>query len=135
MKSTAQIAQGFVSARLAATALPGFPGTLPDSLEAAYACQDAAIALWPDEVAGWKVGRIVPPWLARFTAGRLIGPIFRSAGRPTIAPRTGQTAASGFSRPWAWSSRPATTAPPGLTANWRPGNAASWPMRGSAGRR
>lgn len=79
MKSTAQIAQGFVSARLAATALPGFPGTLPDSLEAAYACQDAAIALWPDEVAGWKVGRIVPPWLARFSAGRLVGPVFRDA--------------------------------------------------------
>jgi 2-keto-4-pentenoate hydratase len=79
MKSTAQIAQGFVSARLAATALPGFPGTIPDSLETAYACQDAAIALWPDEVAGWKVGRIVPPWLARFTTERLVGPVFRNA--------------------------------------------------------
>ncbi len=79
MKSTAQIAQGFVSARLAATALPGFPGTIPDSLEAAYACQDAAIALWPDEVAGWKVGRIVAPWLARFTTERLVGPVFREA--------------------------------------------------------
>ena len=67
MKPTAQIAQALVSARLAATALPGFPGTLPDGLEAAYASQDAAIALWPDELAGWKVGRIVPPWLARFT--------------------------------------------------------------------
>ena len=60
--------------------------------------------------------------------------IFRSAGRPTIAPGTGRTAASGFFRPWAWSSRPATTAPPGLTASWRPGSAPSWPMRGSAER-
>jgi 2-keto-4-pentenoate hydratase len=79
MKSTVQIAQGFVSARLSATALPGFPGTIPDSLEGAYACQDAAIAIWPDEVAGWKVGRIVPPWLARFSAERLVGPVFRDA--------------------------------------------------------
>ncbi len=79
MKPTAQIAQALVSARLAATALPGFPGILPDGLEAAYASQDAAIALWPDELAGWKVGRIVPPWLARFTTERLVGPVFRDA--------------------------------------------------------
>jgi 2-keto-4-pentenoate hydratase len=79
MKSSAQIAQGFVSARLAGAALPGFPGTIPDSLAVAYACQDAAIALWPDEVAGWKVGRIVAPWLARFATERLVGPIFRRA--------------------------------------------------------
>jgi hypothetical protein len=27
--------------------------------------QDRAIALWPDNVAGWKVGRIAPPWRER----------------------------------------------------------------------
>ena len=69
----------FVAARLQALALPGFPGPLPDTLEAAYACQDAAIDQWPDEVAGWKVGRIVPPWSARFAPDRLVGPIFRRA--------------------------------------------------------
>jgi 2-keto-4-pentenoate hydratase len=72
-----EVAARFVEARLRATALSGFPGPIPDTLDAAYACQDAAIALWPDEVAGWKVGRIVPPWLARFAQDRLVGPIFR----------------------------------------------------------
>jgi type IV secretory pathway VirD2 relaxase len=59
-------------------------------------------------------------------------PIYRRAGRPTIAPGTG--GASEFFRPWAWSSKPATTAPLGLTASWRPGSAPPWPMRGSAER-
>jgi 2-keto-4-pentenoate hydratase len=72
-----EIARRCVEARLQAAALPGFPGPVPETLDAAYACQDAAIALWPDEIAGWKVGRIVPPWLARFDADRLAGPIFR----------------------------------------------------------
>jgi 2-keto-4-pentenoate hydratase len=82
-------ASRFVAARLQATALPRFPGPVPDTLAAAYACQDAAIALWPDEVAGWKVGRIVPPWSTRFESDRLVGPIFR---RAVVQVRPGQSA-------------------------------------------
>ncbi|MDB6157927.1 MAG: mhpD, partial [Gammaproteobacteria bacterium] len=57
------IAEQFVRARLDATALPDFPGSIPATLNTAYAYQDRAIALWPDFVAGWKVGRIGEPWL------------------------------------------------------------------------
>ena len=70
------IAARFVRARLAGASLSEFPGQLPTSLEAAYGCQDAAIGLWPDRVQGWKVGRIVEPWLSRFGEDRLVGPIF-----------------------------------------------------------
>jgi 2-keto-4-pentenoate hydratase len=71
------IAESFVRARLDAEALLDFPGAIPATLNAAYAYQDRAIALWPDNVAGWKVGRIGPPWLERVGEDRLVGPIFR----------------------------------------------------------
>ena len=71
------VAEDFVRARLGAEALLDFPGTIPATLNTAYAYQDRAIALWPDNVAGWKVGRIGPPWLERVGEDRLVGPIFR----------------------------------------------------------
>jgi 2-keto-4-pentenoate hydratase len=71
------IAEQFVRARLDATSLPDFPGSIPATLSIAYALQDRAIALWPDFVAGWKVGRIGEPWLGRLGEDRLVGPIFR----------------------------------------------------------
>src|SRR5690349_10176126 len=75
-RALAETAERFVRARLAATALTAFPGEIPTSLEPAYACQDAAIGRWPDEVQGWKVGRINEPWLSRLGEDRLVGPIF-----------------------------------------------------------
>lgn len=69
-------ARRLVDARLGATALPSYPGPLPASLDEAYACQEAAIALWPDRVAGWKVGRVPPPLVEQVGAERLAGPIF-----------------------------------------------------------
>src|SRR5262245_6697792 len=72
----AEIAGRFVRARLDRTPLAAFPGPLPEKLNAAYAIQDAAIGKWPDTVAGWKVGRILEPWLSRYGADRLVGPIF-----------------------------------------------------------
>jgi 2-keto-4-pentenoate hydratase len=71
------IAEQFVRARLDAAALEDFPGAIPATLNAAYAYQDRAIALWPDFVAGWKVGRIGPPWTERLGEDRLVGPVFR----------------------------------------------------------
>jgi 2-keto-4-pentenoate hydratase len=71
------IAEQFVRARLDAEALLDFPGPIPGTLNTAYAYQDRAIALWPDTLAGWKVGRIGPPWVARVGEDRLVGPIFR----------------------------------------------------------
>jgi len=75
------VAQEFVAARLEARALGGFPGAIPATLEDAYAHQEQAIRLWPDSVAGWKIGRIGPPWLARFGVERLVGPIFHQGLR------------------------------------------------------
>lgn len=79
--STDAIARAFVGARLEARPLPDYPGTMPDSLAAAYLCQAQAIGLWPDEVAGWKVGSIRPDLAQTYGHNRLIGPIFRRAIR------------------------------------------------------
>jgi len=70
---TSQIARAFVEARRTASPLAAFPGAIPADLPAAYAVQDAALALVPKAVAGWKVGRINPPVDG---VDRLAGPIF-----------------------------------------------------------
>jgi 2-keto-4-pentenoate hydratase len=76
------IASRFVEARRAAQALTEFPGAIPRDLDEAYRCQDEAIALWPDAIAGWKIGRIASPWLERYGEERVVGPVFRGAIRP-----------------------------------------------------
>ncbi|RZJ31085.1 MAG: 2-keto-4-pentenoate hydratase [Brevundimonas sp.] len=87
--SGSPIARAFTDARRTATAVPVYPGEKPESLAAAYAVQDEAIALWPDRIAGWKLGRVPPPFDAQFGAGRLAGPIFSKTvwqaadGQPT----------------------------------------------------
>lgn len=70
------IARAFVDARRAGRSVREYPGLQPASLEAAYLIQDSAISVWPDRVAGWKLGRINPPHDAHYGAGRLAGPIF-----------------------------------------------------------
>lgn len=69
-------ASAFVEARLAGRSIAAYPGDLPATMEQAYAIQSQAINLWPDEIAGWKVGRINPPWDAELGTDRLAGPIF-----------------------------------------------------------
>ena len=71
-----RITQSFIAARLDGRALSVFPGVVPASLEDAYRYQEAAIAAWPDPVAGWKVARIGPTWRAAFPEERMIGPAF-----------------------------------------------------------
>ncbi|HEU5443585.1 MAG TPA: hypothetical protein VFU61_07150, partial [Steroidobacteraceae bacterium] len=80
------VAERFVAARLSARALPDYPGTLPETLADAYARQDAAISLWPDVIAGWKVGGIADAWAERFGESRLVGPIFRRHVWPASSP-------------------------------------------------
>jgi 2-keto-4-pentenoate hydratase len=77
------IAGRFVRARRDAVALPEFPGVPPGDLASAYAIQDAAIALWPDRIVGWKVGRIPEAWRERLGEPRMIGPIFAAGLRHT----------------------------------------------------
>lgn len=84
-----QIARAFVGARRAATGLPDYPGTPPETLATAYAVQDDAIALFGEPVAGWKVGRINPPRDGQLGSNRLAGPIFPA----TVRDGRGQTPA------------------------------------------
>lgn len=75
----ASVAERLVNARRTARALPEFPGPLPTDLATAYRVQDAALALWPDEVVGWKVGRVPPEHEPRLRANRIFGPVFAKA--------------------------------------------------------
>lgn len=70
------VAAEFVKARRSAGSLTSYPGAPPPDLDAAYRCQDEAIALWDDTIAGWKVGWIPAPLSQQFGAQRLLGPIF-----------------------------------------------------------
>jgi 2-keto-4-pentenoate hydratase len=72
------IAEAFVRARRNADALADYPGVEPTDLQSALAIQDAAISMLGEPVAGWKVGRINPPWEERLGTNRLPGPIFAS---------------------------------------------------------
>ncbi|HRI99557.1 MAG TPA: hypothetical protein PKV67_02175 [Hyphomonas sp.] len=69
-------AAAFVEARLAARAVPAYPGTMPISIAEAYDIQGDAIRLWPDKISGWKVGRINAPFDSLYGTDRLAGPIF-----------------------------------------------------------
>jgi 2-keto-4-pentenoate hydratase len=71
-----EVARRFVGARRAARPLTDFPGALPADMAAGYVIQDAAIALWPDRIAGWKVGRIPAELQAELRADRVLGPVF-----------------------------------------------------------
>lgn len=71
-----RIARAFVEARQQGIALPDYPGALPQSLDEAYAIQDAALSYADRPVAGWKVGKINPPING---VDRLVGPIFADA--------------------------------------------------------
>lgn len=73
------IAEAFVEARQKASAISSYPGTQPSNIADAIAIQDSAIPLFGDKVAGWKVGRINPPWLEKIGVNRLPGPIFSAA--------------------------------------------------------
>ncbi len=72
----AAVARQFVEARLAGRSIAAFPGPLPADLAQGYLAQEQAIGLWPDQVAGWKVGRIPPELQAELRAERVMGPIF-----------------------------------------------------------
>lgn len=73
----AGVAARFVEARLSHTALPAYPGERPADMVGAYATQEAAIGLFPDEIVGWKVGMVPPALQPLLQAHRLSGPIFR----------------------------------------------------------
>ena len=71
------VAAEFVKARRSAGSFTNYPGGQPPDLDSAYRCQDEAIALWNDAIAGWKVGWIPEPLSEKYGAQRLVGPIFK----------------------------------------------------------
>ena len=76
-----ETAARLVSARLDARALEAFPGVQPTTLEQGYLIQEVAIHLWPDQIAGWKIGLVPPPLRERLGSERVSGPIFSRAVR------------------------------------------------------
>ena len=82
------IARRFVQARRDGIALQDFPGAIPPTLAAAYRVQSAAIGLWPDAVAGWKVGYIAPELREPGGDERLVGPIFAQRVQHVVSDRS-----------------------------------------------
>ena len=85
------IAASFVEARLARRALSEYPGRVPADMATAYATQDAAISLYPDEIVAWKVGMVPPSQQERLGAHRVAGPVFArnvwtASSAPTALP-------------------------------------------------
>lgn len=74
-----KIAEAFVEARRQDKVLDQYPGQKPESLDHAYAIQDAAIKMRHNAVGGWKVGRVQDHLVTEFDAERLVGPIFADA--------------------------------------------------------
>lgn len=73
---TSAIAEQFVRARLEARATPSYPGDVPETMDVAYEVQEAAIALFPDHIVGWKVGGVPPALQPKLGTHRVAGPIF-----------------------------------------------------------
>ena len=75
-----EAARFLLSARGDFRRVPGLPdGCRPETEDDGYRIQDALIALWGLEVAGWKIGATLPQWQAMVgasgpLAGRLLAP-------------------------------------------------------------
>ncbi len=70
------VAAELVAARAEGRGLTGFPGAIPASMAEAYQIQSRAISLWPDSLAGWKIGYIPADRRSAADADRLVGPIW-----------------------------------------------------------
>lgn len=73
-----EIARAFTQARLSSAGLAEYPGEVPQTLDEAYAIQDAAIKLWPHKIAGWKIGGIGGDYAVKFNETKLSGPVFEN---------------------------------------------------------
>jgi len=122
----ARVARTFVEARLAAKSITAFPGPIPVDMAAGYLCQEAAIELWPDEVVGWKVGRIPPELQADLKAERVMGPVFHgNVQKASAEPSTIFAISGGFAAVEAeYIYRMGEDAPAGKT-DWTPLDALS----------
>lgn len=90
------IAAQFVGARMEGRALADFPGSLPDDFVSAYRVQDAAIALFPDQVVGWKVGYVASERRDASGDERIVGPVFARRLWPASGDNAFPVFAGGF---------------------------------------
>ena len=74
--SSQTLSENLIAARQSCTALPEFPGTLPETPQEAYKVQDLCIAGWDDKLVGWKVAGLKPELHESFKAKRQSGPVF-----------------------------------------------------------
>lgn len=88
LATTGEIAAALVAARQARRPLDGYPGPQPQTMEEGYRIQEAGLALWPDEVAGWKIGLVPAHLRPALKAERLAGPIFAAS---VLQARPGET--------------------------------------------
>lgn len=73
-----KIAKAFTDSRAACGSLTEYPGDAPQTLDEAYAIQDAAIAMWPHKVAGWKVGGVPAALVEELGETKIAGPVFEN---------------------------------------------------------
>jgi 2-keto-4-pentenoate hydratase len=74
-------AQAFATARRDACGLAVWPGIFPQSLEAAYALQQATQIAWGQAAGGVKVGRVLGALAGRLGVDRFTGPVDAGAIR------------------------------------------------------
>ena len=71
------ISDALVAARQNCTRVDKFPGTLPATLDEAYAVQMLSIAKWPAPVVGFKVGGIPQSFRKQYPSPWQVGPMFK----------------------------------------------------------
>lgn len=76
--NTEKVAEAFTQARLNIEKISEYPGDVPQTLEEAYAIQDAAIKRWPHKIAGWKIGGIGGELAVKFNETKLAGPVYEN---------------------------------------------------------
>lgn len=74
--SATDISTALMAARRAATPLSAYPGEVPATLEQAYAIQHRSMAMWQDDLVGFKVGGIGASFRNQYPSPWLAGPIF-----------------------------------------------------------
>ncbi len=77
MDRIAAIADAFIAARAAGTALDAFPLSQPETLDEAYRIQDREVDAIGAALPGWKIAGVRPDLRAALGAERVAGPITR----------------------------------------------------------
>lgn len=91
-----KISNALVEARSQYRHLESFPGTVPATLDEAYAVQSTSIAAWPDKVVGWKVGGVPESYQSQYNEKQIAGPVFSKTVRQSRGVTAMPVFAGGF---------------------------------------